>query len=111
MQQKLGSKYCDDVVLKAEPIEKKEGKENKKLLNAELNDVRKKINNILKAVEKGFRNGALKERLDILKKREDKLVLGISKKGSVEFNYSYEGIKSFSKMIQNLIPHLEAGKL
>ena len=142
LKQKMGSKYCDNVVLKAEPIEKKiisillkkiyseknikkvfeiykkekikekkEEEKDKNLLEAQLKKVRKRINNILKAVEKGFRSDALKERLDALKKREESLVLELSKKNSVEFNYSYAEIKSFSEMMQNVIPHLEAVKL
>ena len=143
LKQKLGSKYCDNVVLKAELIEEetinivlekiysennikkifelykkesnkrgKEEKDNKNLFATELKEVKEKINNVLKAIEKGFSENTLRERLNELKKREEDLTLKISKYDkNIEFNYSYEDIKSFTEMLQNLISQLPPEKL
>ena len=143
LKQKLGSKYCDNIVLKADLIEEKiikivlekiyseeninkifelykkesnkrikEEKNDKNLFATELKEVKEKINNVLKAIEKGFNEDALRERLNELKKREEDLTLKLSKYDkNVEFNYSYEDIKSFTEMLQNLIPQLPAEKL
>ncbi len=142
-KQKLGSKYCDNVVLKSELIEpaiieivlekiyseenikkifelykkehdlkSKERKEHRKLLNSELNEVRKKINNILTAIENGFSEEILKERLNELKKRGSELNLSISKLDrNYEFNYTFKDVKKFAEEIRGLIHSLESRKI
>ena len=143
LKQKLGSKFCDNVVLKSDLIEEKivkivlekiyseeninkifelykkdydkrikEGKNDKNLFATELKEVKEKINNVLKAIEKGFSGDELKERLNELKKRQEELTSKLSKNdNNIEFNYSYEDIKSFTEMLQNLIPQLPPEKL
>jgi len=143
LRQKLGSKFCDNVVLKSDLIEEKivkivlekiyseeninkifelykkdydkrikEGKNDKNLFATELKEVKEKINNVLKAIEKGFSGDELKERLNELKKRQEELTSKLSKNdNNIEFNYSYEDIKGFTGMLQNLIPQLPPEKL
>ena len=143
LKQKLGSKFCNNTVLKAELIERelinivlekiyseknikrifelykkdsnkriKEEGRNKNLYATELKEVQGKINNVLKAIEKGFSESALRERLAELKKREEDLTLKLSRyENNNEFDYSYEDIRSFTEILKNLIPQLPPEKL
>jgi len=138
LKQKLGSKFCDNVVLKAPMIEEKvieivlekiyseenikkifelykkdhskrikEAQQNKNLYVSELKEVKEKVNNILKAIELGFSEEPLRERLSELKKRQEELELNLSKfDKNTEFNYSYEDIKGFTNMLKNSIVQL-----
>jgi len=143
LKQKLGSKYCDNVVLKSDLLEDaiikivlekiyseenivkifelykkdydkraKEAKNDKSLYSSELKDVKDKISNILRAVEKGFSGDELKERLNELKKRQEELAQKLSNSdNNVEFNYTLDDIKGFTEMIKNLLPQLPQEKM